>query len=81
MADFPEIPQFTKTKLTRFKAVAVVTTPPRGEDPAAPCGNCRQSLAEFGMDLVVILAAPEGDPVVTTLRELLPRAFSGRDLG
>jgi len=35
----------------RFRRVAVVTDV---DPPAAPCGACRQLLAEFGMDLEVI---------------------------
>lgn len=65
---------------TRFRAVAVVTEPPPGDEPAAPCGNCRQGLAEFGIDMTVILAGPSGEPIVTTLKELLPRAFTKQDL-
>jgi len=53
-------------------AVAVVTAPPA----AAPCGACRQVLAEFSLEMPVILAEPEG-PAATPLplSELLPRAF------
>jgi len=65
--------------------VAVVT---QSNPPAAPCGACRQVLAEFG-DFPVILAGLDGRLDSTTVRELLPRAFepetltaaSGRDLG
>lgn len=42
-----------------------------------PCGACRQVLAEFGLDLQVVLTAP--DPpgyAVVTVRDLLPDAFS-----
>lgn len=60
----------------RLAAVAVVT-----EGGGAPCGLCRQVLAEFGpADLVVALAAPEGPWETTTLGELLPRAFTAADL-
>jgi cytidine deaminase len=64
----------------RFRAVAVVTAPKPGAPPGAPCGKCRQVLAEFGLELVVILAAPTGEPVITTLRALLPLAFTASDL-
>jgi cytidine deaminase len=54
--------------------IAVVTdTSP----PASPCGACRQVLAEFG-DFPVILANPGGERVVTSVGELLPRAFALR---
>jgi cytidine deaminase len=53
-------------------AVAVVTADP----PASPCGACRQVLFEFGPDMPVVLAGPEGAPTrVVGLAELLPDAF------
>lgn len=70
----------------RFAAVAVVTEPRPTADgpgrPGAPCGKCRQVLAEFGLELVVVLATddPAVVPEVVALRELLPRAFTARDL-
>lgn len=51
----------------------------RGPDPAAPCGSCRQTLAEFALDLPIRLVA-QGLPAatrVTSLAELLPDAFRG----
>jgi cytidine deaminase len=60
----------------RFRRVAVVTD---AEPPVAPCGACRQVLAEFAPDAEVIAAGPR-----TTLRwrmtDLLPAAFSGSQL-
>lgn len=45
---------------------------------AAPCGACRQVLAEFATaDLPVVYTAP-GAPVETTLGALLPAAFALR---
>lgn len=47
--------------------------------PTAPCGACRQVLAEFGVGWRVLLA---GDPPeVMTLADLLPRSFGPADLG
>lgn len=60
-----------------FVALAVVT-PTAG--PASPCGACRQVLAEFNLDMVVILANLHGDRLQTTVRALLPGAFTGQDL-
>jgi cytidine deaminase len=40
---------------------------------AAPCGGCRQWLAEFGVDQVVF--PWKGELTVRTLDELLPDAF------
>ena len=64
-----------------FAAIAVVGGR-RGETSpfCAPCGVCRQVLAEFGSaDLVVLLGTPE-DIRVHTLGELLPFSFTGAEL-
>lgn len=54
-----------------FVAVAVAT---RGA--GAPCGVCRQVLAEFGYNMAVILADKDGSVrLVTMLAALLPEAF------
>ena len=42
--------------------------------PISPCGMCRQSLAEFGQDILVVYRGPDA-VVERTLRELLPDAF------
>ena len=56
----------------QFDALAVVT-----DNGGSPCGSCRQMLAEFGLDLQVILLDKDGRVVrETTLRELLPDAFT-----
>lgn len=57
---------------TRPVAVAVVA--PGGH--VAPCGACRQVLAEFGVGMPVVLAGSEGQsPKVTSLEALLPAVF------
>lgn len=56
-------------------AVATQATP-----PAAPCGLCRQTLAEFALDLPITLVNDRGERATTSLAELLPRAFHGEDL-
>ena len=54
-----------------FVAVAVAT---RGA--GAPCGVCRQVLAEFGYNMTVILADADGSVrLMTTVAALLPEAF------
>ncbi|OLC44366.1 MAG: cytidine deaminase [Gemmatimonadetes bacterium 13_1_40CM_4_65_7] len=55
----------------------VVTT--EGDPPAAPCGACRQLLAEFGMDLEVIAVGPATERR-WTLAALLPDAFTKESL-
>ena len=65
----------------RFRAIAVVGGR-RGEvSPfCAPCGVCRQVLAEFCSDeLAVVLGTPE-HLAVHTLGELLPFSFTSAEL-
>ncbi len=54
-----------------FEAIAVAT---HSEDPASPCGACRQFLWEFG-DMDVILINPQGKEKKYRLSELLPDGF------
>ena len=58
-----------------FELLAVVA---EGEHPVAPCGACRQVMAEFDIPRV-LLANTEGKTVVRTMDELLPDAFNGED--
>ena len=59
-----------------FDLIAIVT--PNG---GSPCGSCRQVMAEFGLDTVVVIADGEGRVVQeTTVSELLPGAFTPADL-
>jgi cytidine deaminase len=60
----------------RFRRIVVVT---ESNPPAAPCGACRQALAEFGLDTVVEAV---GDTQVRHWRlgDLLPDAFGPADL-
>lgn len=53
------------------KAVVVTDSDP----PGAPCGACRQVLAEFGLDMEVTAIGPAGR-MQWTLRDLLPAAFT-----
>lgn len=59
-----------------FRRLALVSDAPV---PIAPCGACRQVLAEFGLDLVIESHAGN-ESVRWTMRELLPHSFSARDL-
>ncbi|HEX9799890.1 MAG TPA: cytidine deaminase [Thermoanaerobaculia bacterium] len=57
----------------QFSAVAVVTD---AEPPAAPCGLCRETLAEFcGPELPIHLGGADGSRRDTTLGELFPEPF------
>jgi cytidine deaminase len=55
-----------------FEVIAVVT-----DNGGSPCGGCRQVLAEFGLDTIVLIANGEGKlQKVVTMAELLPEAFT-----
>ena len=58
---------------TGFRAIAIVVD---DTSPAAPCGACRQVLAEFKNDLHVILANLEGKRKDCVLSELIPELFT-----
>lgn len=61
----------------QFTAIAVAT-----ENGGTPCGSCRQVLAEFGLDTIVVIVDGEGSVrQQTTVRDLLPGAFQPKDLG
>ena len=63
---------------TRIAEVYVVAS---GPDPVAPCGGCRQKLAEFAdADVTVTMASISGAEVQTTVGALLPGAFSSHDM-
>jgi cytidine deaminase len=49
------------------------------DPPAAPCGACRQVLAEFGLNLPIDGVGP-GRTVHWRLAELLPEAFGPEQL-
>jgi len=53
----------------------VVVTP--GPVLGTPCGSCRQTLAEFSLDLPIKLMVTDGTvpPEMTTLETLLPKGF------
>ena len=51
-----------------------------GDEPASPCGACRQVLAEFAPSLPVLSVGENGTRLETTLDRLLPHAFTPADL-
>lgn len=59
-----------------FRRVAVVTD---ADPPAAPCGACRQALAEFAPDAEVVAVGPSAT-LHWRLSELLPAAFGRSQL-
>jgi cytidine deaminase len=61
---------------SEFQALAVVADTAA---PAAPCGACRQVMAEFHVPLI-IMANLAGQSHLETLEKLLPYAFTLADL-
>jgi cytidine deaminase len=61
--------------LTQFQAIlAVAVFVPKGSDPW-PCCNCRQSLSEFGFDMLILGEDSEAGIVCLTLGQLIPKRF------
>ena len=59
-----------------FEIITVVT-----DNGGSPCGGCRQVMAEFGLDTIVIFADGNGRIVKeTTVKDLLPEAFTPEHL-
>ncbi len=58
-----------ETRLTHV----VLYTPT--QEPTAPCGACRQVLAEFGSDIQVLSLCDGPERIETTVAALLPHPF------
>lgn len=59
-----------------FEAISVVT-----DNGGSPCGGCRQVMAEFGLDTIVLIADGNGNLIKQlTVAELLPEAFTPEHL-
>jgi cytidine deaminase len=57
---------------TEFEVIAVTTN-----NGGSPCGGCRQVMAEFGLDTIVLIADGDGKlHKEMTVSELLPEAFT-----
>jgi cytidine deaminase len=56
---------------TDFQALAVATS-----IDGSPCGACRQVMAEFALDMPVIIADLQQVHRIATVAELLPGAFT-----
>ena len=59
-----------------FEVISVVT-----DNGGSPCGGCRQVMAEFALDMIVLMADGNGKLIKeTTVKELLPEAFTPQHL-
>ncbi len=59
-----------------FDVISVVTL-----NGGPPCGGCRQVLAEFGADIIVLIGDGDGRLLKeTTVADLLPGAFTSDNL-
>jgi cytidine deaminase len=59
-----------------FEVISVVT-----DNGGSPCGGCRQVMAEFALDMIVLMADGNGKLIKEiTVKELLPEAFTPNHL-
>ena len=59
-----------------FEVISVVT-----DNGGSPCGGCRQVMAEFALDMIVLMADGSGKLIKeATVSELLPEAFTPNHL-
>lgn len=56
-----------------FEAIAIAAS----ESDFSPCGACRQVISEFG-DHIAVIFELEGKVLITSLKAILPHAFTGR---
>jgi cytidine deaminase len=62
----------------KFKRIAIISD---SEHFTYPCGICRQVLAEFSVNIEVIVANNKGEFKVHKFSDILPYAFTNEDLG
>ena len=60
-----------------FKVIVIATT---ADEPAPPCGMCRQALIEFAPELEIVSVTRNGREARWRLADLLPHAFTPRSL-
>lgn len=62
--------------IREFEAIAVASN-----NGGTPCGSCRQVLAEFGLDTIILIVDGQGNLIQeTTVAGILPGAFTAQDL-
>lgn len=61
-----------------IKAIAVIGS---DENLTYPCGICRQVIAEFASeDIKIIIAKDENEFIIRSMEDILPGAFTKKDL-
>jgi cytidine deaminase len=63
--------------MKEFEEIAIAS---ESDEPAAPCGSCRQTMSEFAPDLKVTSYSSNGKQVTWRLSDLLPEAFASNHL-
>lgn len=63
-----------------MKEFAEIAIASESDDPAAPCGSCRQTMSEFAPDLKITSYSRNGKQVTWRLGDLLPEAFASNHL-
>jgi len=63
--------------MKEFEEIAIAS---ESDDPAAPCGSCRQTMSEFAPDLKITSYSKNGKQVTWRLSDLLPEAFASNHL-
>lgn len=60
-----------------FRSIAIASS---AQEPAPPCGMCRQALIEFSPELEIVSVTRNGKEARWRLADLLPHAFTPRSL-
>jgi cytidine deaminase len=64
-----------------FDSIVIATQADDKGLSGTPCGACRQALAEFGLDLKIVLVTDASDELREfVLQDLLPQAFTPESL-
>jgi len=63
--------------LKNFKKILILSD---AETPATPCGACRQVIVEFAPSIEIISITIAGKVIIETMTNLLPYAFTPKNL-